>query len=133
MKTADFLKSLAVLIVVWALFGCAGKGTLFEVPAGAGEKEVALKASNFAFDPAVIKARQGDVLLLRVENLAAMDHNLTIGSPGGKILASVTLPAGKSVAVPVTLAESGTYALSCDRPMHTTLGMSGRIEAAPLP
>lgn len=133
MKTTDLLKSLTVLMLTWMLVGCAGKGTLFEVPVGSGEKEVALKASSFAFDPAVIKAWQGDVLLFKVENVAAMDHNLTITSPGGKILASVTLPAGKTVSVPVTLAESGTHALSCDRPMHTTLGMSGRIEVAAQP
>lgn len=131
MKTADFLKVLVVMTMAWTLVGCAAKGMVFEVPDGAGEKEVALKASSFAFDPAVIKARQGDVLLLKVENLAGMDHNLTINSPAGNILASVALPAGKTVTVPVTLAESGTYAMTCDRPMHTTLGMSGRIEATP--
>lgn len=133
MKTADFFRALVITAMAWTLIGCAGKGTLFEVPAGGGEKEVVLKASSFAFDPTVIKARQGDVLLLKVENVAGMDHNLTISSPDGKILASVTLPAGKTVAVPVTLAESGVYAMTCDRPMHTTFGMSGRIEAAPQP
>lgn len=133
MKTTDCFKALLIVAMALTLVGCAGKGALFEVPAGDGEKEVALKASSFAFDPAVIKARQGDVLRLRVENLAGMDHNLTIDSPGGKILASITLPAGKTVTVPVTLAESGTYELSCDRPMHTTLGMSGRIEVAAQP
>lgn len=133
MKTSDFLKVLVVLAIAWTLTGCAGKGSMFEVPAGGGEKEVSLKASSFAFAPAVIKARQGDVLLLRVENLAGMEHNLTVKSPDGEILASVTLPVGKTVAVPVSLAASGTYALTCERPMHTTLGMSGRIEATPQP
>lgn len=133
MRTADFLKVLVIMTMAWTLVGCAGKGAMFEVPAGGGEKDVSLKASSFAFDPAVIKARQGDVLLLQVENLAGMEHNLTVKSPGGKILASVTLPVGKTVAVPVQLAESGTYAMTCDRPMHTTLGMSGRIEATSQP
>jgi plastocyanin len=133
MKTADFFKALVIMTMAWTLVGCAGKGGVFEVPAGTGEKEVSLKASSFAFDPAVIKAQQGDVLLLKVENLAVMEHNLTIKNPAGGILQSVTLPAGKTVTVPVTLAESGTYALTCDRPMHTTLGMSGRIEVAPQP
>lgn len=133
MKKVIFSKALLITVLVWTLAGCAGKEIVFEVPENAKETVVSMKASSFAFDPAVIKAHQGDSLLLKVENLAGMAHNLTLKSPEGKILTSVTLPAGQTVTVPVTLAESGIYVYTCDRPMHTTLGMSGRIEVAPQP
>ncbi|WP_429885673.1 plastocyanin/azurin family copper-binding protein [Geoalkalibacter halelectricus] len=133
MKKAIFSKLLLITALVWTLAGCAGKDIVFEAPAGAEEVVVSMKASNFAFDPTVIKAHQGSVLLIEVENVAGIAHNLTIKSPEEKILTSVSLPAGQTVTVQVILEESGTYAYTCDRPMHTTLGMSGRIEVAPHP
>ncbi len=132
MKKTEIVKPL-VLMMTWMLVGCAAKKTVFQVPAGGGETAVVLKASSFAFHPAVIKARQGDILLFKVENLAGMKHNLTLRDPAGKILHDVDLPAGKTVVVEVSLTEEGIYTYDCDRPMHTTLGMSGHIEVTPRP
>lgn len=133
MDRTTFLNAWLLTLLVWVLAGCAGKTTVFEVPAGSGERVVALKASSFAFDPAVIKAHQGDVLLLKVENLAGTVHNLTIKRPDGTTLQSETFAGGKTVTVTVNLTEGGIYTFHCDRPLHTTLGMSGRIEVAPRP
>lgn len=133
MKKAIFSKSLVIAVLAWTFAGCAGKEIVFEVPESAEETVVSMQASSFSFDPTVIKAHQGDILLLEVENLAGMAHNFTLKSPVGEIITSVTLPAGQTVAVSVTLAESGIYLYTCDRPMHTTLGMSGRIEVTPQP
>ncbi|MGW8223281.1 MAG: cupredoxin domain-containing protein [Syntrophobacteria bacterium] len=131
MKMTYFYKLLVMMVLTLTLVGCAGKGTVLEVPVGMGEATVSMKASSFAFDPAVIKANQGDILILKVENIANIEHNLTIKNPEGAILHSVTLPAGKTVTVSVSLSEVGVYSYYCDHPMHTTLGMSGRIEVKP--
>jgi plastocyanin len=131
MKITYFYKLLVMMVLTLTLVGCAGKGRVLEVPVGIGETTVSMKASSFAFDPEVIKANQGDILILEVKNIATIDHNLTIRSPEGTILQSVTLPAGKTVTMSVSLSEAGVYSYFCNHPMHTTLGMSGRIEVKP--
>jgi len=128
MTIANLSNLLVVMTLVLTLTGCVSKGTVFEVPPGTGETVVSMTSSSFAFDPEVIKANQGDILHLKVENIAAIDHNLTIRNPEGVIIQSVDLPAGKTVVVVVGLTEGGLYSYNCDRPLHTTLGMSGRIE-----
>jgi len=131
MKMAYLYTLLLMMLLTLTLSGCARKRAVLEVPAGMGETEVSMTTSSFAFDPGVIKANQGDILILKVENIAAIEHNLTIRSPEGATLQSVILPTGKTVPVSVNLAEGGVYSFFCDHPMHKTLGMSGRIEVKP--
>jgi uncharacterized cupredoxin-like copper-binding protein len=81
--------------------------------------------------PTVIRAHQGDRLVLRVVNEAGAVHNLTVKNPRGESVTSADLPVGATVDIPVELTESGTWPFYCDMPFHKTLGMSGSIEAAP--
>ena len=93
-----------------------------------GEKTLVMKVDSFKFEPNDIKARQGDVLTINVENAASMEHNLTIKTPKGDALVSVDIPAKSAVSIKVNLAETGTYHFYCDKPIHSTLGMKGEIE-----
>jgi plastocyanin len=86
------------------------------------------KAESFKFEPNDIKAHRGDILTIKVENGAGIEHNLTIKTPQDNTLMSVDIPAKGTVSVKVSLAETKTYHFYCDKPLHSTLGMKGQIE-----
>ena len=110
-----------------ALVGCASHRVSFTVPDGPGEKTIQLKASSFAFKPNEIIARQGDRLVLQVENTVGIGHNLTMEDPQGNLLFSLVLPAGQTLKRELDLPQSGEYLFYCDKPLHSTMGMTGRI------
>ncbi len=105
--------------------GCSGPKKVATVPAGAGEKVIGIKAQSFDFDPDIIRTRPGDRLVLEVENISGMGHNITVKSPSGTILVSRNLPAHETVRLELGLEEKGEYPFYCDKPMHPTLGMKG--------
>ena len=113
------------------LAACAGPQTRYPVPAGEGEKTVPLVATSFDFEPGVIAARQGDRLLLRVDNRSGTEHNLTVLSPAGEVLVDRVLPGETVVEIPLTLTAAGTYPFHCGKFMHPAMGMKGEIVAAP--
>jgi plastocyanin len=130
MKSRDLL-ILSVLLPALMLPACAAKKTVVTVVPEDGPKGVRIEASSFSFVPTVIRAHQGDRLVLRVVNGAGIAHNLTVKNPRGEPAARVDLPAGATVEIPLELTEAGSWPYYCDKTFHETLGMSGRIEAAP--
>lgn len=116
------------LWVLLLLAACASLQPQVTVSTEKGEKVLAMKADSFKFDPNNIKAYQGDVIVLKVENISAAGHNLTIKDSQGQIIQSVDLPPKKIVEVRVTLSETGTYNFYCAKPFHAPFGMKGRIE-----
>jgi len=89
---------------------------------------VDVKASNFAFDPAVINAQKGQTLVLNVTNVTGEPHNITVKDPSGKVIKDEDIPARQTITVEIPLRTAGVYPLYCDKPLHSTLGMKGRIE-----
>jgi plastocyanin len=111
------------------LSGCAGRKQAVNVTAPPGQKvSVEMKASNFAFDPAVITAQKGDILVLHVTNVSGEAHNLTVKDPSGNIMKSEDIPAHQTITMEIPLPTAGVYPFYCDKPLHATLGMKGRIE-----
>ena len=110
------------------LLGCAGPTTVVTAPTGPGEKVIEIRATSFNFEPNIIRARQGDRLVLVVENAAGMEHNITIRNPGDEVLLSRDLPKHETARIEVFLPERGNYSFYCDKPMHPGLGMKGRLE-----
>jgi len=121
------------LVLVVLLSGCAAPQVSFNVPAGSGEKTVVITARSFAFEPNEIFARQGDRLLLRVHNNAGIGHNLTLRNPQGKVLFSLDMAEDQTLARSLELTEAGDYPFYCDKPLHATMGMKGRIVVSPAP
>jgi plastocyanin len=110
--------------------GCGGRGQALNVSAPPGQKiHVQMRAWGFGFDPDVITARRGDVLVFDVNNVSGETHNLTVKDPSGKVITDTDLPPHRITAVEVPLETVGTYPLYCDKPFHAALGMKGRIEA----
>lgn len=118
--------SSVLLLLGW---GCSGSKRTVDVTAPAGQKvTVEMKASNYAFDPGVVVARRGDILIFQVTNVSGEKHNLTVKDPAGKILQSVDLPGHQTTTVELPLGTTGVYPFYCDIDLHATLGMKGRIE-----
>jgi uncharacterized cupredoxin-like copper-binding protein len=117
------LLGVAVIMVA----GCAGR---YSATVQRGEKELAVRASNFKFEPNEIKAQRGDVVVLHVENVTGTAHNFTLKDPSGQTIASVALPPEGTADVKVGLDEPGNYEFYCNKPFHAILGMRGRIEVS---
>jgi len=111
--------------------GCAGPKKVVTVSPEVGKKIIQMKASSFDFDPDVIRARQGDRLVLVIENVAGIHHNFTLKDPSGEILVDKHLPEKETVRVEVPLTHAGEYPFYCDKPLHATFGMKGRVIVEP--
>jgi uncharacterized cupredoxin-like copper-binding protein len=117
------LLGVAVIMVA----GCAGR---YSATVQRGEKELAVRASNFKFEPNEIKAQRGGVVVFHVENVTGTAHNFTLKDPSGQTIASVALPPEGTADVKVGLDEPGSYEFYCNKPFHAILGMRGRIEVS---
>ncbi len=122
---------LAALVVIAS---CAGT----QAPVGVrtterGEKSITITASSFKFEPSNIEARQGDVLIINVENISSMDHNFSIKDRQGEIMMSADVRGKETIQVKMRLKKPGTYEFFCDKPLHSTLGMKGTLEVRSSP
>lgn len=120
-----------IVAVALLVIGCAGPQRTATVPPGTGPQVVALRASNFDFQPERIVARQGSTLRFAIENVSGTTHNFTLKDPAGAVLQSVPLPAGETKTVDVKLGQAGEYRFYCDIPMHPLMGMKGMVEVQP--
>jgi uncharacterized cupredoxin-like copper-binding protein len=121
-------KVLVSLCIFLLLAACVGLQPQVAVSPEKGEKELALKADSFKFEPNNIKAYQGDIIVLKIENVSCATHNFTIEDPRENIIQSVDLPSYKTVEIKVTISEAGTYNFYCNKPFHKLFGMKGQIE-----
>ncbi len=106
---------------------CAAPKTTVITEPEKREAEITIKAGNFKFEPNIVKAFRGNVIIFHVENISNSGHNFTIIDPQGNTLQSVALPPKKMVTVKIDLAETGTYEFYCDKPFHSAFGMKGRV------
>jgi len=120
-------RSLPALLVLALCAACGGPGRLVEL--GPTQTRVPVTASSFSFDPSQIVARAGTTVVLEVHNASGFDHNITVEDPEGRVLQSKDLIPGATVQVQVPLTREGVYPFYCNKPLHPTLGMRGRIEA----
>ncbi len=120
------------LIVLWAgmllaVSSCASQQPLVTIGPSKAETVVAVKASDFKFEPNNIKAYKGGVIVFEIENISGSEHNFTVNDPKGQTMQSVSLPSKKTVKLSVSLSEAGTYEFYCDKPFHSGFGMKGRL------
>ncbi len=124
MSSGRIIESIMVALAVAACATAPQKPMVLEP----GEKTLAMKVDSFKFEPNVIKARRGDVLMMRLENIAGVEHNFTLNAPQGATLASVNVPSRGTADIRVNLTETGIYHFYCDKPLHSPFGMKGQIE-----
>jgi plastocyanin len=114
-----------------ALAGCAtGQSGKSVVSVPKGQEAVAMEASDFNFQPSEIQLTKKGTFKLNVKNTSSATHNITIKNPRGEVIRSVDIPVGETVPVTVDLPEVGVYEFYCDKPLHATMGMKGRIVVA---
>ena len=128
-KTHSFLFHLS-LLATFLLTACATLQQPVRVEQKTnGQQENAVAASSFKFEPNHIVAQAGAPLTLVVRNTSVIGHNLTVKAPDGSTVVDVPLPAGQTTNVQLTLNTKGTYSFDCGKPMHSSMGMKGVIEA----
>ncbi len=123
----------SVLIVglLLIMLGCAEREPPVESVNAQGEKAIYIKADSYKFEPSKIAVTQGEIVVLTIRNISDIDHNFTIKDPGGEVLKSVYLHAGKTEHITISFPRNGTYAFYCALPLHTEMGMKGGIEVGP--
>ena len=112
--------------------GCAGLGSPVTVKSSEeGKRVVHVKVSSFKFEPNNIRVPEAGPLTLALENIADIEHNITIKTSKGQILKSVDLAPGHTISITVDLPDTGKYEFYCDKLFHASLGMKGQIQVGP--
>jgi plastocyanin len=79
------------------------------------------------FDPSEIVIPADTNVTLRLVNVGAASHNLTIDGAG---IVSPVLAGGEETTIVVNL-PAGVYSIGCDVPGHRLAGMRGMLHVAP--
>ncbi len=125
-KTGALIAGLLLIML-----GCAEREPPVESVNELGQKAIYIKADSYKFEPSHIVVTQGDTVVFTIRNISDIDHNFTIKDPGGEVLNSVNLRAGKTEHVTISFSRAGVYNFYCTLPLHTELGMKGGIEVGP--
>ena len=86
--------------------------------------EIAVGATEFAFDPATIEVPAGGEATITLTNKGTIEHDITVDALGVLIFAK----AGETTSGTVT-ATAGTYEFYCSIPGHKQAGMIGTLTA----
>ena len=107
------------------LLGCGGSGggsaAAVSVPPGA----IAVKASEYKFDPATITAMPGSATIV-LTNTGATEHELRLLKGDTEVGAVAGVAPGATGQVTVSL-EPGSYTYDCKIAAHDQIGMKGRL------
>ncbi len=121
--------TLAALAVI--LSGCAGSRVQSTAPMASGGSIILVEAHNYSFVPNEIKVGEPGLLALEIRNMTGSKHNFTIMDPRGKTIKSIDIRSHASSIFNLDLTEPGSYPFYCNKFLHSTLGMKGRIVVAP--
>ena len=97
-----------------------------------------VRLSEFKFAPAQIELTHGVAYVLRLTNVGAHAHDLSAkdffqtvtfgpGSSARTVKGDVEVPKDQIVEVELIPAKPGIYEMHCTRPMHSMMGMKGKI------
>lgn len=97
-----------------------------------------VQLSEFSFAPAQLDLNSGQAYLLRLTNSGKHAHDLSAKAffqtaaldPGASAKidhGEIDVPEGQTVEVELTPGKPGSYEMHCSRPMHSMLGMKGKI------
>ncbi len=118
--------------VVAAVLGAAtlgmsacGGGAEEAAPTGPARDTVDITATDFEFDPAVVKVDQAGVHAFRLVNDGGTEHALEIEGEGTEV-GTERIGPGESAEIRVELAP-GTYQIYCPVGNHRDMGMKGTL------
>lgn len=123
MRSIGRVRSLALLVAVMALAGCAG-GSATPTPAPTPSPvALSLETSEFAFTPSSLTIKAGVDTPIRLVNTGVVEHDLTIEALSVKIPVKVGGTADSVIVAP----KAGTYDFHCSIPGHKEAGMVGTL------
>lgn len=93
----------------------------------AGARQILVGLVDFAFRPAEVRIKAGDLANLQIANRGGILHDLTIPALG---IRAVVAP-GQQVTFGVQPQPAGTYEFYCSVPGHREAGMVGRLVVEP--
>jgi plastocyanin len=113
------------ILIGAVVLGCGGSAggsaAAVSLPPGA----IAVKASEYKFDPATIGAMPGSVTIV-VTNTGATEHELRLLKGDAEVGAVAGIAPGATGRVTVSL-EPGSYTYVCKIAAHDQLGMKGTL------
>jgi len=116
-------------IGVAALVALAGAAWIAQT-GGAAPPLVALRATEFLYDPKQAMAHAGEIVFV-VKNEGAIEHNFVLQDASRQKIAEIAVIEPRTSAeVRATLAP-GTYAIICTLPGHRDAGMVASLVVAP--
>ena len=117
-------RAATALAAALLLGACGGGGSSDEPEADPSRPpDILVKAKEFRFEPAELTSDAGRPLLVAVENIGSIPHDLTVKDGDFK----VTVAKGVTRRKTLTVAKAGTYKLYCSLPGHESAGMRGTL------
>ena len=90
----------------------------------AAMKEINVKGSEFAFEPASITLTQGEKVKVTFDNIGKFPHNLVISDLN---VATKTIQPNETDTIEFTTDKSGTFNMVCTVDAHEQKGMKGTL------
>ena len=106
--------------------GCGDNQQGTSRPADKAATTVRLRATDFKFDPEVLKVKKPGTVTFVTKNDGQTVHALEIEGPSGEAETKEIQP-GQSAKVTVKLNQAGTYTMYCPVGNHRQMGMAGKI------
>ncbi len=120
--------AVSALLIIGLLAGCAGGGKMQSpAPMSSGGSIITIEAGSYKFSPNEIRLDKPGLLAIEVKNVSSSVHNFTLKDPQGKTLENIDLRPRGSAIVNVELGQPGDYRFYCNKFLHSSFGMKGRI------
>jgi uncharacterized cupredoxin-like copper-binding protein len=88
-----------------------------------GPADLTVIAKEFRFDPAEITIDAGRPVVVAVQNIGSIPHDLTVKDAKFKL----TVANGRTGQKALTVTKAGTYEFYCSLPGHKSAGMHGTL------
>jgi plastocyanin len=115
----------SAILIGAVVLGCGGSAGASTAPVSLPPGAIAVKASEYKFEPSTITAVPGSATFV-VTNAGATEHELRILKGETEVGAAAAIAPGATGQVTVTL-EPGSYTYVCKIAAHDQLGMKGTL------
>ncbi len=118
---------LSILFIAVLTASCGGNRVGSAGPMASGGSIITIEASSYKFAPNDIRLERPGMLALEIKNVSGSEHNFTIKAPDGRVIKSIDIRPHSSIISNIDLPNPGTYEFYCNKTLHSTLGMKGKI------